>query len=162
MWLTRTARSFTKCKQAGDAYTSSNFYFVSAELPTFAGTAAQCDKTTATISSQLEMHRLNTGGQAGRGRGGKQAGQADALPLPVAHWHLPHHGWGGCDWGSPIRDFCPWLQEQGPLLHHGLGHTGRHVRVGEQVGGQLLDPFHDHGHCQIVAGNERGGREAAG
>ena len=36
---------------------------MSAELPTFAGTAAQCDKTTATISSQLEMHRLNTGRQ---------------------------------------------------------------------------------------------------
>eukprot|EP00092_Neocalanus_flemingeri_P010080 GFUD01010863.1.p1 GENE.GFUD01010863.1~~GFUD01010863.1.p1 ORF type:complete len:302 (+),score=92.75 GFUD01010863.1:45-908(+) len=28
-----------------------------------AGTAADCDKTTATISSQLELHRLNTGRQ---------------------------------------------------------------------------------------------------
>ena len=27
------------------------------------GTAADCDKTTATISSQLELHRLNTGRQ---------------------------------------------------------------------------------------------------
>ena len=28
-----------------------------------AGTAADCDKTTGTISSQLELHRLNTGRQ---------------------------------------------------------------------------------------------------
>ena len=28
-----------------------------------AGTAADCDKTTASISSQLELHRLNTGRQ---------------------------------------------------------------------------------------------------
>ena len=28
-----------------------------------AGTAADCDKTTAMISSQLELHRLNTGRQ---------------------------------------------------------------------------------------------------
>ena len=28
-----------------------------------AGTAADCDKTTATIASQLELHKLNTGRQ---------------------------------------------------------------------------------------------------
>ena len=71
-----------------------------------AGTAADCDKTTGTISSQLELHRLNTGRQvrwctvlycilyctvlAGAGGGRPEDGEADALQIPGPHRHLPH------------------------------------------------------------------------
>merc|ERR1712107_568767 len=96
-----------------------------------AGTAADCDKTTGMISSQLELHRLNTGRQV-------RVIAAQRMVKQMLFRYQGHIGTylimgGGRDWTSSLRDCCSWFNIQGSVLHHGIRNTGGHVSAGDKL-----------------------------